>query len=224
MKNYYSSLLNSNRLKRCYEVAPTRVKQFLNAEIDFVSDKINQNDIVLDLGCGYGRVAKRLLEKAKNVIGIDISVDNIQLANEYVEGNKNCEFLAMDAADLKFDDNTFDLVFCIQNGISAFKVDPLRLLEESIRVTKKSKKILFSYYSEKFWNERLRWFQIQAENKLIGKIDYTLTKNGVIVCKDGFRATTYSAIDFLELASHFNVESSIHEIDTSSLYCEMVKK
>ena len=66
MINYYSKLLNSNNLQRCYEIAPKRVKQFLEAEIVFVLNKTRQNDIVLDLGCGYGRVAIRLLEKAKN--------------------------------------------------------------------------------------------------------------------------------------------------------------
>ena len=222
MTNYYSDLLNSNRLQRCYEVAPERVKQFLEAEIAFVLSRIKHNDNVLDLGCGYGRVAIRLLEKAKTVVGIDISKDNIQLAKKITESNSSCEFYTMDAIDLKFTDNIFDMVICVQNGISAFKVNSLRLLKESIRVTRKGGTVLFSSYSEKFWDFRLKWFQIQAEHKLIGEIDNRLTKNGVIVCKDGFKATTFSGQEFLELASHFNVQTTIHEIDYSCIFCEMV--
>ncbi len=222
MTNYYSKSLNANSLQKCYEVAPTRVAQFLEAEITFVLTKIKPNDIVLDLGCGYGRVSIRLLEKAKKVVGIDISKDNIQLANELVGNNEHCDFYTMDAAKLKFDDNTFDKVICVQNGISAFKVNPLKLVEESIRVAKKGGTILFSSYSEKFWDERLQWFQIQAYHKLIGEIDYNLTKNGVISCKDGFTAITYSAEEFLELASNFNVKATIYEVDNSSVFCEMV--
>ncbi|NHZ85625.1 MAG: methyltransferase domain-containing protein [Planctomycetia bacterium] len=222
MTNYYSNLLNSNKLQRCYEIAPVRVKQFLKAEIDFMLNKINRNDIVLDLGCGYGRVAIRLLEKAKKVVGIDISKDNIQAAKKIAGNNENCEFYTMDAVDLKFDDNSFDTVICVQNGISAFNVNPVKLINESIRVIKKGGTVLFSSYSENFWDHRLKWFQIQAEHGLIGEIDYSLTKNGVIVCKDGFRATTYSGKDFLELASHFNSQTTIHEIDNSSVFCEMV--
>ncbi len=222
MTNYYSKSLNANNLQKCYELAPTRVAQFLEAEIVFVLDKIKHDDIVLDLGCGYGRVAIRLLEKAKKIVGIDISKDNIQLANEIVGNNSYCEFYTMDAVDLKFDNNTFDKVICVQNGISAFKVNPLKLVEESIRVTKKGGTILFSSYSEKFWDDRLQWFKIQANHKLIGEIDYNLTKNGNIYCKDGFHAITYSAQEFLELASNFNVQSAIHEIDNSSVFCEMV--
>lgn len=222
MANYYSKSLNANSLQKCYNLAPSRVAQFLEAEITFVLNKINSNDIVLDLGCGYGRVAIRLLEKAKKVVGIDISKDNIQLANELVGNNNHCEFYTMDAAKLKFDDNNFDKVICVQNGISAFKVNPIKLIEESIRVTRKGGTILFSSYSEEFWDDRLQWFQIQADHKLIGEIDYNLTKNGIICCKDGFKAITYSAQEFLELTDRFNVETKIHDVDNSSVFCEMI--
>ncbi|NOX84479.1 MAG: class I SAM-dependent methyltransferase [Chlorobi bacterium] len=221
MENYYSNSLNSNKLQRCYEIAPVRVKQFLEAEVTFVLNQISQRDTVLDLGCGYGRVAIRLSEKAKKVIGIDISKDNIDLAKKFVGDNQKCEFYTMDAIDLKFPDNYFDTVLCIQNGISAFHVDPLELMKESIRVTRKGGKVLFSSYSGKFWKDRLEWFQIQSEQGLIGEIDYRLTKNGVIICKDGFKATTYSGEQFRELASNFNVRATIREIDNSSVFCIM---
>ncbi len=222
MTNYYSKSLNANSLQKCYDIVTIIVALFVEAEIVFVLVKIQDNDDVLDLGCGYGRVAIRLLEKAKKVVGIDISKDNIQLANEIVGNNKNCKFYTMDAANLKFNDNTFDKVICVQNGISAFKVKPLKLIEESIRVTKKGGTILFSSYSEEFWDDRLHWFQIQADHKLIGEIDYSRTKNGFICCKDGFCATTYSAQQFLELASKINVKTTIHEVDNSSVFCEMI--
>ena len=221
MSNYYSKSLNSNNLKKCYEVSPSRVKQFLESEINFVLDNISHNDLVLDLGCGYGRVAIRLTEKAKKIIGIDISENNIQLAKEYIGDNKKCEFLTMDAKKMNFTDNYFDTTICVQNGISAFKVEPSDLLQESIRVTKKGGTILYSSYSDNFWNHRLEWFQIQSEHNLIGEIDYDLTKNGVIVCKDGFRATTYSGQDFTKLAVGFNLEPEIYEIDNSSVFCKM---
>jgi ubiquinone/menaquinone biosynthesis C-methylase UbiE len=223
MANYYSEILNSNNLKRCYEIASPRVKQFLEAEISFVLKHIGQNDLVLDLGCGYGRVAVRLTEKAKKVIGIDISEDNIQLAKEYAETFGKCEFYIMDAKKIDFPDNYFETTICVQNGISAFKIEPSDLLKESIRVTKKGGTILYSSYSEKFWNHRLEWFQFQSEQKLIGEIDYSLTKNGFIVCKDGFRAITFSEQDFIDLTSKFNIQAEIYEVDNSSIFCKMKK-
>ena len=42
------------------------------------------------------------------------------------------------------------------------------------------------------------------------------------MCKDGFKAITYSGQDFLQLASTFDVQTTIHEIDNSCVFCEMV--
>ncbi|MEN8153884.1 MAG: class I SAM-dependent methyltransferase [Acidobacteriota bacterium] len=223
MENYYSNSLSASRLQQCYDVAPDRITQFLEAEINFVLEKINGNCSILDLGCGYGRVSIRLADKAEKVVGIDISEDNIKLAKEFCIDKKNCKFFTMDAADLKFEDNIFDMVICVQNGISAFKVPSYKLLEEADRVCKKGGVILFSSYSEKIWKERVEWFEIQAGHGLIGEIDYNQTKNGNIVCKDGFKATTYTKEDFMELASKFNITANVYEIDNSSLFCEMKK-
>jgi len=53
-------------------------------------------------------------------------------------------------------DGSFDAVVCIQNGISAFQVDPFELVSESVRVARDHGIIFFSTYSEKFWHDRLR--------------------------------------------------------------------
>lgn len=223
MNNYYSEKLNSNSLKRCYEIAPDRIKQFLEAEIEYTLWKIRSTDRVLDLGCGYGRVAERLATKSKEIIGIDISKDNIELANQLF-ARENASYLQMNANNLKFDDNTFDITLCLQNGISAFKLEPLALIRESLRVTKKGGLLLISTYSDKIWDDRLKWFELQAKEGLVGDIDYGLTTNGCIVCKDNFTATTYTKDDFIILASHFDAEIQIVEHDNSILFCEMVKK
>lgn len=219
MNNYYSENLNSNKLKQCYEIAPARVQQFLNAEIDFILNHISSKDHVLDLGCGYGRVSKRISEKAERVTGIDISQENIDLAKEYVQDNHKCKFFVMDARKMEFPNDHFDVTICVQNGISAFKIEPEKLLKESIRVTQKGGIILYSSYSDKFWNDRLEWFKIQSAHKLIGEIDENLTRKGTIACKDGFRAVTYSKLEFTELVLKFNLKPEISEVDKSSIFC-----
>lgn len=221
MNNYYSKKLSSSKLQKCYEIAPLRVKQYLKAEIDFVLERINSTDLVLELGCGYGRVLKRLIGKARTVVGIDASEESIQLARSMIGSNKSCQLYRMNAVEIKFEANEFDVVICIQNGISAFQVEPRKLIREAIRVTRSGGTILFSSYSEKFWEERLNWFKIQADNQLIGEIDYSATGNGIIVCMDGFKATTFTAEEFLMLASNFPVTVQIHEVDNSSIFCEM---
>ncbi|MGC9367503.1 MAG: class I SAM-dependent methyltransferase [bacterium] len=198
--------------------------QFLEEEIKFVLSKINPGDSVLDLGCGYGRVAIRLAEKSKEVVGIDISQDNIKLAKQMYKSKENLVFKIMNAADLKFPRERFDVIICIQNGISAFKIDPQELIGESLRVTKTGGILLMSSYSDKFWEKRLNWFELQAKEGLIGEIDYEKTGNGIIVCQDGFTATTYREEDFKKITRNFNVEVEIYEVDNSTVFCEMKKR
>jgi len=99
---------------------------------------------------------------------------------------KRCEFLCADAAELCFRDDVFDVIVCIQNGICAFGVDHRLLLKEALRVTRNGGTLLFSTYSDKFWEHRLKWFEAQSAEGLLGKIDYSLTGDGEIVCKDPF--------------------------------------
>ncbi|MFX1251427.1 MAG: class I SAM-dependent methyltransferase [Promethearchaeota archaeon] len=221
MNDYYTDKLSAERLKQCYEIAPPRVQQYLHAELSHVLQKTRPGDIVLDLGCGYGRIIPHLTQKAGQVIGIDTSLNNLLLGRQMLHAISNCHLLNMDAVHLAFPDQVFDLVACIQNGISAFHVDQHTLIRESIRVTKPGGKVLFSSYSDKFWQPRLKWFQLQAEAGLLGEIDYKKTGNGVIVCKDGFRATTIRPKQFLSITRKLDLKAEIVEVDESSIFCEI---
>jgi ubiquinone/menaquinone biosynthesis C-methylase UbiE len=221
MREYYPDKLFGERLKRCYEIAPSRIQQYLEAEIDHVLSKIHLPDHVLELGCGYGRVVKQLIGKAKRIVGIDTSFKSLQYAVEYVGESDTCEFYQMNAIKLEFENQEFDIVFCIQNGISAFGVDQRELLREAVRVTRRGGIVLFSSYSAKIWEARLEWFEEQAAAQLIGEIDYEATGSGVIVCRDGFRATTISAEDFQILTSDLNINITMEEVDESSIFFEM---
>ncbi|MBU1921512.1 class I SAM-dependent methyltransferase [bacterium] len=217
--DYYQDRLSAENLKRCYEIAPRRVQQYLQAEIDYISKRIRPGSVVLELGCGYGRVMRALSGQVKLLVGIDTSRSSLQLCKEQLADRGNCLAMQMNALHTAFCDQTFDLVVCIQNGISALQVDQQELVCEAIRITKHDGCILFSSYAERFWEERLRWFRLQAEAGLLGEIDETRTGNGVIVCKDGFRATTVSETRFSELAHVCAVKPLIEEVDGSSLFC-----
>jgi len=224
MKDYYSDKLSAERLQRVYEIAPTRVKQYFKAEVDHVLQKIHEQDLVLELGCGYGRILPSLAKKARSVFGIDTSFSSLLLGKELYGSYSNCFFAQMNAVQLSFPNNAFDVVVCIQNGISAFHVNQKELIHESLRVTKSNGIVLFSSYSEKFWNDRLKWFQLQSDAGLLGEIDYEKTINGNIVCKDGFTATTVGKDQFKTLTSDIdNVIVNIEEVDDSSLFCQFIR-
>ena len=222
MADYYSERLSAERLRGCYDIASPRVQQYLAAEIDHVLTRIRKTDLVLELGCGYGRVLRKLAPAAAAVVGIDTLRASLQLARETLSAVTDCHLARMDAMALGFRDHVFDVVACIQNGISAFGVDRRRLLAEAVRVTRPGGRVLFSSYADGFWNERLLWFRLQSEHGLLGEINWDATGNGVIVCKDGFRATTVTPDDFQTLVSSLGVAADIQEVDGSSVFCEIV--
>ncbi|MHA1125409.1 MAG: class I SAM-dependent methyltransferase [Candidatus Heimdallarchaeota archaeon] len=222
-KEYYSKKLSANKLKKCYDVASPRIQQYLNEEISFVLQFIKSDMKVLELGCGYGRVLKFLADQAKNVVGIDTSQESLDLAEEYLVSKSNIELFNMNAEKLAFQDESFDIVIGIQNGISAFKVDPKKLVSESLRVVKKGGQALFSSYSDNIWDARLAWFQKQSEEGLLGEIDWQQTKNGTIVCKDGFVANTFTKKDFQSIISDLKLRAKIKEVDNSSIFCVIYK-
>ena len=221
MDSYYFNKLSAERLKLCYEAATPRIKQYLEAEIAFVLDKIESSHLVLELGCGYGRVLQRLVGKANTVVGIDTSYTSLCHAKEIIGGTNGGYILMMDAVELGFRNRQFDVVICIQNGISAFNVDQRKLIEEAMKVTRSGGTVLFSSYSERFWEDRFEWFRIQSDQGLIGEIDENATGNGVIVCKDGFRAGMVSPHDFAQLTLDFDVNPIISEVDGSSVFYEL---
>jgi SAM-dependent methyltransferase len=221
MDNYYAQKLSAGRLRLCYDAAPPRIQQYLQAEIEFVLPKIKSLDSVLELGCGYGRVLRHLMRKAKTVVGIDRSDASLRLARAELGGGPPLYVLEMDAAHLGFKQVQFDAVICVQNGLSAFRVDQRRLIEEAMRVTRPGGSVLFSSYATRFWDERLEWFRLQSRLGLIGEIDEAATGAGLIVCKDGFRTGTVGPNDFISIVAGLDIDPVVTEVDGSSLFFEI---
>jgi SAM-dependent methyltransferase len=223
VSGYYDDKLAAGRLRRVYELASPRVRRYLAAELEYVLNRLEPGDVALELGCGYGRVLEPLAERVRLAVGVDTSFASLALAREELAPYENVRLLQNNAVDLTIRDNAVDVVACVQNGISAFHVDPGELMAEAVRVAKPGGTVLFSSYAEAFWEERLAWFEAQAAEGLLGEIDYARTGDGVIVCRDGFTATTFAPEDFLALAASLGVEACVEEVDGSSLFCEIVK-
>jgi 2-polyprenyl-6-hydroxyphenyl methylase/3-demethylubiquinone-9 3-methyltransferase len=219
MTHYYAKNLSGKRLQRCYDLASPRILQYLEAETRHILTRIGPADAVLELGCGYGRVTFRLADLAGRVVGIDNADDNLRLARELDGPEPRCEFFLMDALDLTFDDDEFDAVVCVQNGICAFNVDREALLREALRVTRPGGIALFSSYLDRFWPHRLAWFEAQAAEGLLGPIDRDASGDGFIVCKDGFRAGRMTPAEFEALCASVGVIPTLTEVDDACLVC-----
>lgn len=216
-KNYYAANLNSQKLFQVYETAIPRVKQYLDEEINFIKKQLTGKESVLEIACGYGRILKELSSFAANLTGIDISEDSIKFAKEFLKNSSNIYLETMDAYKMDFKE-AFDMVLCLQNGLSAVKGNPETLITKAIQALRKNGKAFFSTYSPQFWEHRLQWFREQADKKLLGEIDEEKTKDGIIICKDGFKARTFTEKDFDDLGKKSGLEYEIKEVDESSLF------
>jgi ubiquinone/menaquinone biosynthesis C-methylase UbiE len=69
---------------------------------ELISNFIENDSTVIDIGCGTGAIVFRLAEKCKRVVGIELSLKMIQYANTKKEkGNyPNVEFIHADATNL----------------------------------------------------------------------------------------------------------------------------
>jgi 2-polyprenyl-6-hydroxyphenyl methylase/3-demethylubiquinone-9 3-methyltransferase len=222
-KNYYAQKLNSQKLFKVYETKIPRVKQYLDAEISFVRDNLTGSERILELGAGYGRIVKELAGNCKSIVGIDISDESVLLGKEYLKDSPNAEIITMDVNNLAFEEK-FNVVLCLQNGLSAMKITSLDLIEKIFGMVVSGGKIYFSTYSEKFWEYRLMWFKEQAEKGLLGELDLDKTKDGVIICKDGFKAITHTLKDLETIGNLSGYEYEIQEVDESSVFLIIHKK
>jgi SAM-dependent methyltransferase len=97
---------------------------------------------VLDYGCSSGRYARLAASKGARVIGIDISETAIEQAKHAAaqHGLHDIEYRVMNAEQLEFPANSFDLVF----GVAILHhLDLTRSLQEIARVTKPSGSAFF---------------------------------------------------------------------------------
>ena len=151
-------------------------------------------------------------------VGADNSLASLRLARQRLGQATKCAFLCADAKQLGFASASFDKVVCIQNGISAFHVDRRVLVREVVRLLRPGGMALFSTYSDRFWEDRLDWFERQSAAGLIGDIDPVATHAGVIVCTDGFTVGTVHEEEFRTLVASLDVEFESFEVDDSSVF------
>lgn len=223
MAAYYEERLSGERLVQCYALASPRIQRYLDSEIRFVVEQLGGSSGVLELGCGYGRALARVAPAVGILVGNDVSENSLHLARTYLSKAANCQVVRMDASRMGFRSGAFDGVFCIQNGISAFGTDQRRLAAEAVRVTREGGRVLFSSYSPRIWDARLAWFEAQSRAGLLGEIDRSRTGDGVIICKDGFRATTVDGAGFERLFAGLGRSVTTEEVDGSSLFGIVVK-
>src|SRR4051794_35004373 len=65
-----------------------------------VGVSIRPTDVVLDLGCGLGRLTRAVAARAARAIGIDVSAEMVERARKLNSGLSNVEWLQGDGVSL----------------------------------------------------------------------------------------------------------------------------
>ena len=216
MGNYYAESLNSQKLFQVYNTAIPRIRQYLEAEIDFVRRHLTGREQVLEVGAGYGRIVRALAPSCAGILGMDISPDSVILGREYLKDFPNADMVEMDVHHMHFD-QSFDVTLCLQNALSAMRADD-QVIQNILGLLSPGGTAFFSTYSANFWAWRIAWFQEQADKGLLGELDLEKTKDGVIVCKDGFRATTQTPEEYEAIGRASGLPYEVTEVDGSSLF------
>lgn len=91
---------------------------------------------ILDVGCGSGFFTILMAQQGHEVIGVDLTADMITRAKELAAEEKaDCTFQVMDAENLEFADEAFDMV--ISRNLTWTLPDAERAYSEWLRVLKK---------------------------------------------------------------------------------------
>ena len=90
----------------------SETKQFSTPfQIDEFSKYVKKDDVILDVGCGYGRTLNELYTKGyKNLIGIDFSKGMIERAKKI---NSDIDFRVMNNSKIDLPDNSVDSVILL---------------------------------------------------------------------------------------------------------------
>lgn len=116
-------------------------KDFIEAKYDFIEEMFKWSGStapkkILDVGCGIGGTSRYLAKRFPDaeVIGITISAKQVERATQLAkeQGVGNVQFQLVDALDMSFEDNQFDLVWGCESG--EHMPDKKKYVEEMTRV------------------------------------------------------------------------------------------
>ena len=106
----------------------------------------------LEIGVGNGSHAQLLATYAKDFTGIDLTDYGVNSTSRRIEifGLNNARILQMNAEELKFENNSFDLIWSW--GVVHHSANPRRILKEIHRVLKPGGVFKAMVYYRSFWS------------------------------------------------------------------------
>jgi ubiquinone/menaquinone biosynthesis C-methylase UbiE len=148
--------------------------QWTAAQVKAALD-ITANDVVMELGCGVGRIGKQLAVDCKHWVGVDISANMIDCAQQRLETVDNVTLHALARNDLSvLEDASIDKAYSIAVFCHLDKEDLFNYLRELRRVVKPGGTIFVETWNMSHPIGWKRW-QYEADNWL--EMDHSQRKD-----------------------------------------------
>lgn len=141
---------------------------------------------VLDIGCGTGEFALKLMEHKKdaNIFGVDISNEMIKTAKAKTKFNKGVDFRIGDVEHMPYDDNYFDYITC-SHSFHHYP-DKGKAVGEMFRVLKNSgKAMIIDGYKDGFFGKFIFDFIVKKHEIDVHHLHSTQFQR--IMTKTGFK-------------------------------------
>jgi len=107
----------------------------------YFASKFVSGKKVLEVGCGTGIGLGYLAKKAKKIVGIDISADNLNIAKAHYKNTRRIELFRLNAHNLSFfKPKSFDVIIAMA---TVYALNLEEFLKECQRILKKSGKLIF---------------------------------------------------------------------------------
>lgn len=140
-----------------------------------LDEQIPLNVKILECGCGTGQLSVFLSKGQRIVIGQDLSLSSLKLANNFKTkfGIFNLKLVHADIFDLPFPKNEFD--FVISKGVLHHTYDAKKAFETISRLIKPGGFIIIGLYNK--FGRIPSWFRKQLSKVIPGsvnKLDYVL--------------------------------------------------
>jgi len=124
-----------------------------NAQIEAAlnNTKPNENELVLDLGCGTGLLLEHIAKSTRLLVGIDISPKILQEAKKRAKRFPNTAIIRADADHTPLQNRTFDHVFAVT--LLQNMPNPIKTIKEIKRISKPQSAIVLTGLKKKFSQE-----------------------------------------------------------------------
>lgn len=144
--SYVSGEKEENELRATAE----QIRQVLDGSVG-----VKPNDVILEIGCGIGRVGLALAPVCKQWIGCDVSSNMLQYARQRLESYSNVELIEVSGFDLhQVPDESIDLVYCTVVFMHLDEWDRYNYILEAYRVLRPGGRIFvdnFNLRSNEGW-------------------------------------------------------------------------